>query len=113
MTASSKTCTILCLANRAIRHTYVLTLRGSARLGTVADWKKRTWWLGVHGHPRTHLLDALSDHTFTWFQAFRNHPLAAWCVADFDRTNAHFVLAIHNRHLIIALQLRDGALWDD
>src|SRR5260370_18474769 len=69
--------------------------------------------LGVHSHPRTHLLDSLSDHTVTWFQAFRNHPLAAYGVADFDWPNAHFVLAIHNRSLITSLQFGAGALWDN
>src|SRR5216684_7819601 len=69
-------------------------------------------WLGVHLHARTHLLHSLDDHAFALLQPFRNNPLRADTVADFDRTNAHFVLAVHNRHLIAALQLRHRALRD-
>src|SRR5215469_13935640 len=61
--------------------------------------------LGLHLHSRTHFLRALGDDAFAGFQTFRNDPLAADRIADFDGLNAHFVLAIHNRDLIAALQL--------
>src|SRR5260370_35417247 len=67
--------------------------------------------LGVHSHPRTHLLDSLSDHTDTWFQALRHHPLAAYAVADFAWPTTHFVLALTNRYSITSTQFGYGARW--
>src|SRR5713101_1882128 len=67
-------------------------------------------WFGVHLHARTHLLHSLDDHAFTLLEPFRNNPLGADAVADLDRTDAHFVLAGHNRYLIAALQLRHRTL---
>src|SRR5208282_4861312 len=60
--------------------------------------------LGVHLHARTHLLHALGDHPFPWLKSVRNNPLIAKTVADFDRADAHFVLVVHRRDLVAALQ---------
>src|SRR6266478_3731617 len=66
--------------------------------------------LRVHLHARTHLLYSFADHALARLQPFRDNPLAAHTVADFDRADAHFVLAVHRRHLVAALQLRHRTL---
>ena len=68
--------------------------------------------LGVHLHAGAHLLHALDHHALSWFQSVGNDPLAADTVADLDGPDAHFVLVIHLRDLIAALQFRDCALGD-
>src|SRR5271163_522845 len=67
-------------------------------------------WLGVHLHSRTCLLHTLSNHSFARLQSVGDYPLIAETIADLDRSNAHFVLVIHRRDLITALQLRDCTL---
>src|SRR5216684_4238800 len=69
-----------------------------------------TKWLGVHLHARTHLLYAFRDHPFARLKSVRNNPLAVDTVADLDRSDAHFVLVVHRRDLIAALQLRNRTL---
>src|SRR5271170_8053073 len=60
----------------------------------------RRKWFGIHLHARTHLLDSLGNHPLAWLQSVRNNPLAADTVADFDGSDAHFVVAIHGSDLI-------------
>ncbi len=67
-------------------------------------------WLGVHLHSRAHLLHALGDHAFAWLESLRNDPLIADTVADLDRLDVDLVVALHDRDLIAALQLRDCPL---
>ena len=66
--------------------------------------------LGVHLHARTQLLHSFDNHALALLQPVRNNPLRAHTVANFDRSNAHFVFAVHNRNLVAALQLRNRAL---
>src|SRR5271166_2173444 len=66
--------------------------------------------LGVHLHARAHLLHTLSDHAVAGLQSVRNNPPVAHAVADFHRPDVHFVIAIHCRDLIAALQFRYGTL---
>src|SRR5216683_5936167 len=67
-------------------------------------------WLGVYLHARTHLLHAFGNHAFASLQSVRDNPIGADTVADLNRMDAHFVLAVDRRDLIAALQLRDCAL---
>src|SRR6202521_2643508 len=67
-------------------------------------------WLGVHQHAWTDLLHALDNHAFASLQSVHNNPLGADTVADFDRSDAHFILVVQGRDLIAALQLRDCTL---
>src|SRR4029077_672924 len=69
-------------------------------------------WLGVYLHARTHPLHSLDDDTFALLKPFRHNPLPTHAIADLPRTDAHFVLAVHNRDLIAALQLRYRTLRD-
>src|ERR1700722_495002 len=64
-------------------------------------------WLGLHLHARTHLLYALGNHAFACFQSFRNNPLVADTVGNLNCPNGHFVLVVHHRDLIAALQFRN------
>src|ERR1700730_2267438 len=66
--------------------------------------------LGVDLHARAHLLHTLDDDTVAAPQPVRNNPLGADPVADFDRSDADFILVIHHRDLIAALQLRHCTL---
>src|SRR5258707_14698824 len=61
--------------------------------------------LGAHVRALPHFLNTFGDNSFPWVQPFSNNPLGTNAVADFDATDAHFVLAVHNRYLIAALQL--------
>src|ERR1700685_2936718 len=54
-------------------------------------------WLGVHLHARTDFLYALGNHAFASLQPFRNNPVGADAVADFDRSDTHFVLVVDYR----------------
>ena len=62
-------------------------------------------WLGFHLQARANLLNAFGDDSFTCIQPFRNNPLGTNAVTDRDRSNAHFVVATYNGHLIAALEL--------
>src|SRR5712692_5855889 len=68
--------------------------------------------LGVHLHTGAHLLQALSHYAFAGFEPFLNNPLGADALADFDRLNAHFVVAVDDPYLEAALKFRNGPLRD-
>src|ERR1700735_2058553 len=74
------------------------------------SWNRYRKWLGFHLHSGTHFLDALGNHTLALLQSVRNNPLVAVTIADIDGSNAYFVVAIHHRHLVAALQLRNCPL---
>src|SRR5271170_1071925 len=67
-------------------------------------------WLGVHLHTRAHFLHTFGNHPLARLHTVRNNPLRANPVADFHGSNAHFVLVIHRRNLIPALQLGNSTL---
>src|SRR4029077_9740358 len=50
------------------------------------------------------------DHPFARLKSVRNNPLAVDTITDLDRSDAHFVLVVHRRDLIAALQLRHSTL---
>jgi hypothetical protein len=60
-------------------------------------------WLGVYLYARADLLNTLGDHALAGLQSVRDNPLVADTIADVDRADVHFVLAIHHRDLIAAL----------
>src|SRR6266567_6119681 len=60
----------------------------------------RSKWLGVHLHARAHFLHALDNDTLAGLQPFRNDPLRADAVTDFDGSDAYFVFTVHHGHLI-------------
>src|SRR6266852_6945660 len=66
--------------------------------------------LGLHLHAWTHLLYALGNHAFACFQSCRNNPLVADTVGDLNCPDVHFVLVVHDRDLIAALQFRNCTL---
>src|ERR1700693_2706794 len=75
--------------------------------------RRRAVWhvrLRVYLHAGTDLLYSFGHHAISWLQSIRNNPLGADPVADLDCPYADLVLAIHNRYLIRALQLRHGTL---
>ncbi len=59
----------------------------------------------VHLRACAHLLNALGDDSFAWFQPFCNNPFGTNTVTDRDRSNAHFVVATYNGNLITTLEL--------
>src|SRR6266566_2928868 len=66
--------------------------------------------LGVHLHARTNLLHAFGNHAVASLQPLGDNPIGADALANLYRTDAHFVVAVHRRDLIAALQLGDSAL---
>ena len=58
----------------------------------------------------SYLQQALDNDAFTGFQAVGHDPEVSDAVADRHRTDRHLVVAAHDRDLIAALQLGDGAL---
>src|ERR1700690_3053260 len=74
------------------------------------SWSCQREWLGIHLHSRTDFLNALGHHALAGLQSILNNPLCTDAIADSDGPNAYFVRAIHHRHLIAALQLRDRPL---
>src|SRR5271156_4088146 len=70
----------------------------------------RAKWLGIHLHARPNFLHTLNDHPFARLQSVRNNPLAADRVADLNCSDTYFVVIIHRRDLVAALQLGDCAL---
>src|SRR5258708_7898451 len=68
--------------------------------------------LWVHCLARNCLLYALDDHALAGLQAFPDHPHRADSITDLDRLNADLVRAVQNGHLIIALELANGRLWN-
>src|ERR1700746_3349527 len=61
--------------------------------------------LGVHLRTGSHFLNSFGDDSFPAIQPVRNNPSRADAVADSYRSNADFVVAIHHRNLIAALEL--------
>src|SRR5580700_11632650 len=61
--------------------------------------------LGVDQHAWTHFLHALGDHAVARLESVVDNPVAAHKVADFNRADDYFVLIVHGRDLITALQL--------
>src|SRR5580704_3542846 len=79
----------------------------------LASLRRRAVWhvrLRVYLRAGTDLLDSFGHHALSWLQSIGNDPLGAHAVAHLDCPYADLVLAIHNRHLIRALQLRHGTL---
>src|SRR6266480_1929780 len=66
--------------------------------------------LGVHQHARTNLLHAFGNHAVASLQPLGDNPIDADTLANLYRAHAHFVVAVHRRDLIAALQLGDSAL---
>src|SRR5580704_7274593 len=66
--------------------------------------------LGVDLHAPAHLQPTLDDDTVAVLQPVRNNPLGADAVADFDGSDADFILVIHHSDVIAALQLRHCTL---
>src|SRR5271168_2154010 len=98
-----------------ITMTLEITMATIGRLIKNFDMKLPSWscwrkWLGVHLHSRTDFWNALGHHALAGLQSVLNNPQGAHAVADIDGPDAYFVRAIHHRHLIAALQLRDRAL---
>src|SRR5207302_304727 len=50
--------------------------------------------LGVYLHARAHLLHSLDDHAFALLQPIRDNPIGAYAVADLNRADTYFVLAV-------------------
>src|SRR5271154_3183234 len=98
-----------------ITRTIEITMATIGRLIKNFDMELPSWscqreWLGIPLHSRTHFLNALGHYALACLQSVGNHPLGAHTIADTDGPNAHFVRAVHHRHLIAALQLRDRSL---
>src|SRR5712692_9460959 len=66
--------------------------------------------LRVYLRPWLNFLHALSDNAFTRLQPFIDNPHGTRAVTDLDGSNAYLVLAVHDRHLIAALEFRHRAL---
>src|SRR5690242_10118650 len=65
----------------------------------------------THSDAGPDFLRAFNHDPFTGFQTVVDDPILVDLLADFNRTNTHFVVVANNGDLIAALQLRHGALW--
>src|SRR4051812_29819801 len=61
--------------------------------------------LGVDRQALLGLLRSLDDHALAGLKPFFDNPIGADALPHLDRPNVDFVLAVHNRQLVTALQL--------
>src|SRR4030095_7587988 len=81
-------------------------------LDTSASRVRRLAGDDLNDRPVSYFHQALDDNAFSLLHAGGDDPEVADAVAHRDRTDRDFVIAAHDRDLLAALLLRDGALRD-
>src|SRR5215469_255988 len=67
-------------------------------------------WFRIDADPGAYFLNSFGDNQLPWIQSTCNHPPPIHLWSDGDSPDVYFIVGINDRHLIAALELRDGAL---